>query len=196
MFDFLQLSVWGLLFALITGYLLGSIPSGILFARLFGLPDPRTGGSAHTGATNVMRQGSAIAGLLTGLLDLGKGIFAIWLVQRFFPSPWVIPLTGVAALIGHCWPIFADFRGGMGIATTLGLALVYFPLLIPIFAGLYFALNHFIKHQARTVMLLAAFLPLLLRPFHPSPEELALASGVAIVLIIRWASDFHCIYES
>jgi glycerol-3-phosphate acyltransferase PlsY len=195
MIAFLRLSIWGLLFTLITGYLMGSIPSGILFARMFGLPDPREHGSTHTGATNVMRQGNLLAGLLTGLLDLIKGILAIWLVQQIFPSPWVIPLAGAAALIGHCWPIFADFRGGMGIATTAGLALVYFPVVIPIFAILYFAVNYLMRHQARTIMVIAAFLPLMLIPFRYPPEKVVLASGLAIVLVIRWAHDFYRIYD-
>ena len=195
MFDFLELSIWGVLFAIITGYLIGSIPSGVIFSRLFGGPDPRTTGSTHTGATNVLRNSSRAAGVLTALLDLIKGAAAVWLVQLIFPSPWVIPLTGVAAVAGHCWPVFTDFRGGMGIAVSAGLALWQFPMLVPIYAAAYFAVNYFVRHQARTAMLISAFLPLMLLPFRPSPEKMALASGIAVVLVIRWASDFNRIYE-
>ena len=195
MFDFLELSIWGVLFAIITGYLIGSIPSGVIFSRLFGGPDPRTTGSTHTGATNVLRNSNRVAGVLTALLDMSKGAAAVWLVQLIFPSPWVIPLTGVAAVAGHCWPVFTDFRGGMGIAVSAGLVLWQFPMLVPIYAAAYFAVNYFVRHQARTVMLISAFLPLMLLPFRPSPEKMALASGIAVVLVIRWASDFNRIYE-
>jgi glycerol-3-phosphate acyltransferase PlsY len=190
-----DLSIWGILFALAAGYLIGSLPSGVIFARLFGGPDPRTIGSGHTGATNVFRNVNRVAGVLTILLDLVKGALAVWLVQLAFPSPWVIPLAGVAAVAGHCWPVYLDFRGGMGIATTLGLALWQFPVVIPIYIVAYFAVNYFLKHQARTVMVISAFLPLMLLPFRPSPEKMALVSGIAVVLVIRWASDFNRVYD-
>lgn len=192
--NFLELSIWGVIFALVTGYLFGSFPSGIIIARLFNGPDPRLVGSAHIGATNLLRHTGPIAGLLTGLLDLSKGVLAVWVVQQLFPSPWVLPLTGIAAIIGHCWPVFADFRGGMGIAITAGLALWQFPILVPIYAAAYFIVNHFIKHQARTLMLISAFIPLMLMPFTPSPEKMTLASGIAIVLVIRMSSDFYRVY--
>ena len=195
MFDFLQLSIWGVLFAITAGYLAGSIPSGVLFSRLFHGPDPRTVGSTHTGATNVLRNVNQVAGALTALLDLSKGVIVTWLVMQIFPSPWVIPLAGVAAVVGHCWPVFTDFRGGMGVATAGGLALWQFPVIIPIVALAYLAVNHFVRHQARTMMLISAFLPLMSLPFHPSPEKMALISGIAVVLVIRWASDFNRVYD-
>lgn len=195
MFDFLELSIWGVLFAVLAGCLIGSIPSGVIFSRLFGGTDPRVTGSGHTGATNVFRNINPAAGVLTGLLDLGKGVFAVWLVQLIFPSPWVIPLAGVAAVAGHCWPVFTDFRGGMGLCIAGGLALWQFPLVLLIYAAAYFGVNYFIKHQARTIMLISAFLPLMALPFTTSPEKITLASGIAIVLVIRWASDFNRVYE-
>jgi len=196
MFNFLDLSFWGVIFAIVAGYLIGSFPSGILFARLFGDPDPRTVNSTHIGLTNVLRNGHLAAGILTGLLDVSKGAAAVWLVQQAFPSPWVLPLAGVAAVAGHCWSVFADFKGGMGIAIAAGLALWQFPQVILIYALAYFGVNYFLKHQARTVMLISAFLPLMLLPFGASPPKIALASGIAIILIVRWASDFYRVYES
>ena len=195
MFDFMDMPIWGVIFALTVGYLIGSIPFGVIFARLFGGQDPRFTGSTHTGATNVLRNSNRIAGILTGLMDFIKGVAAVWLVQLIFPSPWVIPLTGITAVIGHCWPVYTGFHGGMGIGTTAGLALWQFPLVIPIFAAAYFVVNYFVRHQARTVMIISAFLPLMLLPFRPSPEKMALASGLAVVLVIRWASDFNRVYE-
>ena len=184
-----------MIFAIIAGYLIGSIPTGVIIARLFRGPDPRRIGSTHTGASNVFRSTGPIAGVLTGVFDFTKGVLAAWLVHLIFPNPWVIPLAGIAAVAGHCWPVFTNFRGGMGIATAAGLAIWQFPQIIPIFAVMYLVVNYFMKHQARTIMLISAFLPLMLLPFHPSPEKMALAIGIAIVLVIRWASDFHRIYD-
>ena len=195
MAEFLQMSPWGALFALLAGYLIGSIPTGVLLARLFRAPDPRVTGSTHTGASNVFRSAGPIAGALTGAFDFAKGALAVWLVQLLFPSPWVVPLTGAAAVAGHCWPIFTNFHGGMGVATAAGLAVWQFPIVLPIFAVAYLVVNYVMKHQARTMMLISAFLPLMLFPFHPTPEKMALAAGLAVILVIRWASDFHRVYE-
>ena len=189
------MSPWGALFALLAGYLIGSIPTGVLLARLFRAPDPRVTGSTHTGASNVFRSAGPIAGALTGAFDFAKGALAVWLVQLLFPSPWVVPLTGAAAVAGHCWPIFTNFHGGMGVATAAGLAVWQFPIVLPIFAVAYLVVNYVMKHQARTMMLISAFLPLMLFPFHPTPEKMALAAGLAVILVIRWASDFHRVYE-
>ncbi len=195
MWTFLGLSPWAALFAILAGYLIGSIPAGVILARLFRGPDPRTVGSTHTGATNVFRNVHPVAGVLTGVFDFLKGILAVWLVQALFPSPWVIPLTGVAAVAGHCWPVYLNFRGGMGIATSGALALWQFPQVLPIFALIYLVLHYLLKHQARAVMVTVAFLPLMLLPFHPSLPKMALAVGLSLVLIIRWASDFNRVYE-
>ncbi len=193
--DFLQFSLWSAIFAIVAGYLIGSIPTGVILARLFRGPDPRTVGSTHTGATNVFRNINPAAGVLTGVFDFVKGALAVWLVQLLFPSPWVIPLAGTAAVAGHCWPAFLNFRGGMGVATAAGLALWQFPVVTPIFAAAYLAVNHFMKHQARTMMLVSALLPLMLLPFRPAPEKMALAVGMAVVLVIRWSSDFYRVYD-
>jgi len=195
MFDFWHGFIWKALFALISGYLMGSLPWGVIISRIFGGPDPRTVGSGHTGATNVFLNTGQVAGILTGLMDFGKGALAVWLVQQIFPDPWLVPITGVAVIIGHCWPAFADFKGGMGVATAAGLALWQFPVILPIFAAAYFLVNYFVKHQARTMMLISAFIPLMVLPFHLSAPKMALASGIAIVLVIRWASDFNRTYD-
>ena len=195
MFDFLHISVWGALFALLAGYLIGSIPTGVLVAHLFRAPDPRVTGSTHTGASNVFRSAGPVAGALTGAFDFAKGALAVWLVQLIFPSPWVVPLTGAAAVAGHCWPIFTNFHGGMGVATAAGLAVWQFSIALPIFAVAYLVVNYVMKHQARTMMLTSAFLPLMLFPFRPTPEKMALAASLAVILVIRWASDFHRVYD-
>lgn len=113
--------------ALALGYLLGSIPFGILLTRIFGAGDLRTIGSGSIGATNVLRTGRKGLAAATLLLDLAKGAAAVWLVA------WLLPgneaLAAAAAFIGHCYPVWLKFNGGKGVATLMGVVLaLYWPL--------------------------------------------------------------------
>lgn len=104
------------------GYLLGSIPFGILITRAMGLGDVRTIGSGNIGATNVLRTGSKAAALATLLLDGGKGAAAV-LLARAIAGEQAALAAGIAAFLGHCFPVWLGFRGGKGVATFLGLML-------------------------------------------------------------------------
>ena len=100
-------------------YLLGSVPFGIVMARLFGLGDLRAIGSGSIGATNVLRTGSRLAALLTLIGDAGKGGFAVLLARAFIGAD-AAELAGLAAVLGHCYPVFLRLRGGKGVATWFG----------------------------------------------------------------------------
>ena len=100
-------------------YLLGSVPFGIVMARLFGLGDLRAIGSGSIGATNVLRTGSKLAALLTLIGDAGKGGFAVLLARGLVGAD-AAQLAGFAAVLGHCYPVFLRFRGGKGVATWFG----------------------------------------------------------------------------
>jgi glycerol-3-phosphate acyltransferase PlsY len=108
--------------ALIAGYLLGSIPFGIILTRLAGAGDLRQIGSGNIGATNVLRTGRKGLAAATLLLDGAKGFFAVWLAWRFFAAsaPASVWAAGMAAMVGHCFPVWLRFRGGKGVATMLG----------------------------------------------------------------------------
>ena len=103
----------------VAAYLLGSIPFGIVIARLFGLGDLRQIGSGNIGATNVLRTGNKLAAALTLIGDAGKGAFAV-LLARWLVGEDAAQLAGFAAFLGHCYPIFLRFKGGKGVATFLG----------------------------------------------------------------------------
>lgn len=109
------LALWALL-----GYLLGSVPFGVLISRAMGLGDLRQIGSGNIGATNVLRTGSKPAAAATLLLDGGKGAAAVLLARAFAPED-AVQLAGLAAFVGHCFPVWLGFRGGKGVATFLGL---------------------------------------------------------------------------
>jgi glycerol-3-phosphate acyltransferase PlsY len=114
---------------LAAAYLLGSIPFGLIFAKLFAGSDIRKSGSGNIGATNVARVVGPSAGILTLALDVAKGAAAVWLAGRFTgQSSTAMTLAGVAALIGHCFPVWLRFKGGKGVATALGVFLMLAPL--------------------------------------------------------------------
>ncbi|MBP0482649.1 glycerol-3-phosphate 1-O-acyltransferase PlsY [Sagittula salina] len=104
----------------ILGYLAGSIPFGVLVTRALNLGDLRTIGSGNIGATNVLRTGNKTAALATLLLDGGKGAVAVLLARWFTGDDSAAQLAGLAAMAGHCFPIWLKFRGGKGVATFLG----------------------------------------------------------------------------
>ena len=101
------------------GYLLGSIPFGLILTRMAGLGDIRQVGSGNIGATNVLRTGKRGLAAGTLLLDAGKGALAVQLVRLLFGPQWE-PLAAIAVVIGHCFPAWLAFRGGKGVATGLG----------------------------------------------------------------------------
>src|SRR5215475_4910310 len=110
-------------------YLLGSIPFGLILAKILGGKDVRKSGSGNIGATNVTRVAGPAAGILTLLLDAAKGAAAVWLTGRFSEqSAATIMLAGIAALVGHCFPVWLKFKGGKGVATALGVFLALAPL--------------------------------------------------------------------
>ena len=110
------------------GYLLGSIPFGMVIARALGLGDLRKIGSGNIGATNVLRTGNKPAALATLLLDSGKGAIAV-LIARYFGGDTAAMLAGGAAFLGHCFPVWLGFKGGKGVATFLGtLIALHWPL--------------------------------------------------------------------
>ncbi|MGA1268722.1 MAG: glycerol-3-phosphate 1-O-acyltransferase PlsY [Gemmobacter sp.] len=118
------------LFALvaIVGYLLGSVPFGILMARAFGLGDLRKVGSGNIGATNVLRTGNRTAAALTLGLDAAKGAAAVLIARAAGLAEDAAALAGLAAFLGHLFPVWIGFRGGKGVATFLGTLLALAPL--------------------------------------------------------------------
>jgi glycerol-3-phosphate acyltransferase PlsY len=122
------------LLALSLGYVLGSVPFGLILTRLFGAGDLRSIGSGNIGATNVLRTGRKGLAAATLLLDLLKGLAAVLVAAQLWPE-WAA-LAGLGAFLGHCFPVWLGFKGGKGVATTAGIA---FGLAWPV--GLAYALT-------------------------------------------------------
>jgi glycerol-3-phosphate acyltransferase PlsY len=108
-----------MLIAAVAGYILGSIPFGLVMAKLFGLGDIRQIGSGNIGATNVLRTGNKLAAFLTLVLDAGKGAIAVVIARALFGEG-AAGVAGLFAVLGHLFPLFLRFKGGKGVATFLG----------------------------------------------------------------------------
>ena len=128
---------WILISLFLFGYFIGSIPFGLILTKLSGLGDIRNIGSGNIGATNVLRTGNKKIALLTLILDGGKGALAIFitslffnffLIRSFIDLELLQSLIAVGAVIGHCFPVWLRFRGGKGVATTLGVVIALEPI--------------------------------------------------------------------
>lgn len=124
---------WMWLPAVVAAYLIGSLSFAVVVSRLMGLNDPRTYGSKNPGATNVLRSGNKKAAALTLLLDALKGWLPVWWVITY-GAAWglgsgSVALVGLAAFLGHLFPVFFRFKGGKGVATAAGVLLAYDPWL-------------------------------------------------------------------
>ena len=163
------------------GYLLGSIPFGLVITKLAGLGDIRDIGSGNIGATNVLRTGRKDLALATLLLDGGKGAIAVLIAYLL---GWRPEVAGAAAFLGHCFPIWLKFKGGKGVATFMG---ILFALYLPsgIFAGAIWLVSaKATKYSSLSALLAAAATPLVL--FSMGKPAFALAAlFMAILIFIR-----------
>ena len=155
-------------------YLLGSIPFGLLFARLFGRGDIRQAGSGNIGAANVTRVAGPLPGILTLAFDAAKGAFAVWLAAHFTAhSAKAMMLAGLAALLGHCFTVWLRFKGGKGVATGFGVFAVLCPLAALAAALLFVLVAVFWRFISLASISAAAALPLLVyflwAPHHAPP---------------------------
>jgi acyl phosphate:glycerol-3-phosphate acyltransferase len=120
----------------VLGYLVGSIPFGLLLTRATSAGDLRAIGSGNIGATNVLRTGRRGLALATLFLDALKGVLPVWAAWRFF-GPDMAVVAGLGAVLGHCFPLWLGFRGGKGVATAAGVALALTPLAFLIVLALF-----------------------------------------------------------
>jgi len=136
----------------LAGYLIGSISFAVIVSRIFGLADPRTFGSKNPGATNVLRTGNKAAALITLLADALKGTLAVWLAQMF-GAPYGVgeagfALTGLAAFVGHLYPLYFGFRGGKGVATFFGVLAIVNLWLALICAVTWALIAYFLRYSS------------------------------------------------
>jgi glycerol-3-phosphate acyltransferase PlsY len=135
------------------GYLSGSLPFSIWVTRIIKKVDVRDAGSGHATTTNTLRQAGFLPGLLVFILDISKGFLPTWLALRYAPAEWIVPIAASLAVAGHCWPIYANFRGGMGLAAMGGSFLAVAPISFLIGLGILISLTLGLKHSARAALI-------------------------------------------
>lgn len=169
---------------MIFSYLLGSVPSGLIIGKLSGL-DVRKAGSGNIGATNVARLLGKKGGSLTLLADTAKGFIPVFAVQHMGFSDPILALVGVAAFLGHLYPIFLKFKGGKGVATGFGVLLGLAPLAIVILLVVFAAVAFTTRIVSLSSMITAVAAPLILWLFYYSPPYTIMAAFMAIMIVFR-----------
>jgi acyl phosphate:glycerol-3-phosphate acyltransferase len=150
------LALWGAV-----GYLLGSIPGGVIMARLMGLGNLRNIGSGNIGATNVLRTGNKKAAALTLSFDAGKGAIAVLAARAAAPED-AVQLAALMAFIGHCFPVWLGFNGGKGVATYLGILLALaWPMGLAA-CGIWLAMAVVTRYSSLAALVAAGWIPVVM----------------------------------
>ncbi|HSM72317.1 MAG TPA: glycerol-3-phosphate acyltransferase [Anaerolineales bacterium] len=179
----------------VLGYLAGSLPFSIWVTRYVKDVDVRDAGSGHATTTNTLRQAGFGWGVLVLILDIAKGFLPTYLALQFTNETWVVALTAACAVIGHCWPLFAQFRGGMGLATLGGafLALNWFAFVIGL--GLLLTLTLTLRHSARASVFTGILMAPLFHVFDLRGMEFWAALAGGLVIAYRFLIDWNRQYR-
>ena len=177
------MNLWLILISL--AYLLGSIPFGYLLVKTFRHQDIRTTGSGNIGATNVLRSGAKGLGLATLLLDLGKAFLAVEIAKRLAPGNFdLATAAAVAAVIGHCYPIWLRFKGGKGVASALGVFLALtWPSALAILS-VFILVVAITRYVSLASIIAAASLPFFALYFVPQRSPITIAGFLFITFLI------------
>ncbi|MEO7150277.1 MAG: glycerol-3-phosphate 1-O-acyltransferase PlsY [Burkholderiaceae bacterium] len=187
------------LLAILAGYLMGSLSFAVLVSRAMGLSDPRRYGSGNPGATNVLRSGNKLAALLTLLLDAAKGFVPVLLVrlygERFGLGEATLALVGLAAFLGHLWPVFFRFKGGKGVATAAGVLLALNPWLGLATLATWLIIAAFFRYASLASLVAAAFAPFYqLLIWGGGPVAVAVAA-MSLLLVWRHRGNLRKLME-
>ncbi len=179
----------------IFGYLSGSLPFSVWITRLAKGVEVRDSGSGHAGTTNTVRQAGFGWGALVFILDIAKGFLPTFLAAQYSNEIWVIAVTGALAVIGHCWPLFAQFRGGMGLATFGGAVLA-----VDVFAffagiGLLVITLVILRHRARASLIAGLLLAPLYWILNLRGAEFWIAITCGLVIAYRFLMDWNRQYQ-
>jgi acyl phosphate:glycerol-3-phosphate acyltransferase len=183
------------LVAIVAAYLVGSLSFAVIISRVFGLADPRSYGSKNPGATNVLRSGHRAAAILTLLFDVLKGYVPVMLALLFAPrfgfGETTIAFVGLAAFLGHLWPVFFRFEGGKGVATAAGALLGLNPWLGAATLLTWLIIAAFFRYSSLASIVSAVFAPFYqLLIWEPSPIALAIAV-MSLLLIWRHSGNIR-----
>jgi len=179
----------------VLGYLFGSLPFSIWVTRFVKGMDVRDAGSGHATATNTIRQAGFGWGALVLILDIAKGFIPTYLALNQNAPTYIIALTAAFAVLGHCCPLFAQFRGGMGLATTGGAFLAVNPLAFVLSLGLLVLLVLTVRHSARASVFTGLLAAPLLWVFNIRDISFWTALGAGAVIVVRFLADWNRQYR-
>ena len=166
----------------VIGYLLGSIPSGVVIARIMGLGDLREIGSGNIGATNVLRTGNKKAAALTLLFDAGKGLVAV-LLARAVVGEDAAQIAALAAFLGHCYPVWLDFKGGKGVATYFGILFGLSVVIGLVGCAIWIVVAAIWRYSSMAALVTAGWVPVFVALFSENRSFVLLA---ILGLLIYW----------
>jgi glycerol-3-phosphate acyltransferase PlsY len=170
---------------LLCAYCIGSIPTGLLLAKAFGGVDIRTQGSGNIGATNVYRTLGRKVGILTLVGDSLKGLLPVLAAKALhLPCEW-IALIGIAAFLGHIFPVFLRFKGGKGVATALGVFLATAPLAVLGALCVFITVLVSWRYVSLASLTAAAVMPLLITLIYRSPIFVAMSIVISVTVILK-----------
>ncbi|NCO65743.1 MAG: acyl-phosphate glycerol 3-phosphate acyltransferase [Candidatus Aquicultor secundus] len=175
-------------------YILGSVPFGLVIAKVFYRVDIRQHGSGNIGATNCLRTLGPIAGFLVLTADVLKAMIPILIAQAVLSdSPDIVPLmsviVGLSAVIGHSYSIFLGFSGGKGMATASGIILALWPWAAPILVGIWLLVIALTRYVSLASIIVALTLPVLVAILYPSTVYIAFSLLVGLVVVYRHRSN-------
>ncbi len=172
--------------ATVLAYFIGSLPFGYWFVRLSSGKDIRSMGSGNIGATNVHRTAGRKAGFVVLLLDICKGFLAVWLVAVLTQAdPLALALAAIAAMLGHCYPVFLGFKGGKAVACFIGAFAYLAPLPIASAIAIFIVVVFFSKYVSLGSIVAALLFPVIVWLTHPPTPILAASVAAAVLIIYR-----------
>lgn len=177
------------LWAVATGYLLGSIPFAFLLSRRWTGLDIRQAGSGNVGAANVLRTSGIAAGITVMLLDVAKGAGSVLVAQRLSPGDATPAAAGFAAIVGHIYPVWLRFRGGKGVATACGVFSVLTPAALGPAVALFVATVWFTRYVSLGSVVASVALGPVAYAMHASIASIAGAAAAAAVIVFRHRSN-------
>ncbi len=180
-----------LYFLPLLAYLIGSVSSAVVTARIMGLQDPREVGSRNPGATNILRYGGKAAAILTLAGDILKGVIPVLIARALTTDTVIITLTGFAAFLGHLFPVFFGFRGGKGVATALGVWLALNPWVGLLLLATWALMAVLFRYSSLAALTASAAAPLYVAWLSPGTPYLATMIVMSAILIFRHRANIR-----
>lgn len=182
------------LFAVLFGYILGSVPFGLVLCQMAGYGDIRKIGSGNIGATNVLRTGNKALAFATLLLDSGKGAIAVVLALLLVDFNAAM-LAGFAALVGHCYPVFLKFKGGKGVATTLGTFLALSPVLGAITCGIWLIMALIFRISSLAALVAVGLTPLISHYLYNNANLSGLCAAITVLVWLKHRENIKRLFS-